>query len=164
MKIVIISDTHIPERAEALPARIVDEIKTADAVIHAGDLTSSEFHEQLKSISKMLYAVRGNMDGYVVGQILPEKIFFNLASKNIGVMHGNGAPAGLENLTYNVFKDDKPDIIIFGHSHRALEKQKGNVLMLNPGSCTDHLFTNKRSFMILTINQGECKVEIVELE
>lgn len=163
MKIVVISDTHIPERAKELPARIVEEIKTADAVIHAGDFTSIEFFESLKSISKLLYAVRGNMDGYVVGQRLPQKLFFNLGGKNIALMHGVGAPAGLEKLLYNTFKEDKPDIIIFGHSHHALEKWVDNVLMLNPGSCTDHVFTTKRSFMVLHIDHNECKIEIIEL-
>jgi uncharacterized protein len=163
MKIVIISDTHIPERAQELPERIVKEIQTADAVIHAGDFTSNEFYEQLKSISKMLYAVRGNMDDYIIGQRLPEKIFFNLGGKNIGLMHGIGAPAQLEDRIYNTFKDDKPDIIIFGHSHSTLEKMKGSVLILNPGSCTDFVFAKKRSFMILNIEQGICKVDIIEL-
>jgi predicted phosphodiesterase len=45
-----------------------------------------------------------------------------------------------------------------------LEKWVGNVLMLNPGSCTDHVFATKRSFMVLHIDNNECKVEIIELD
>ena len=37
MRLLIISDTHIPARAKNLPSEVWDEVDRADVVIHAGD-------------------------------------------------------------------------------------------------------------------------------
>ncbi|MBU0605662.1 MAG: metallophosphoesterase family protein, partial [Candidatus Omnitrophica bacterium] len=37
MRILVLSDTHIPRAAHALPDIIIDEIQKSDMVLHAGD-------------------------------------------------------------------------------------------------------------------------------
>ena len=37
MRIVLMSDTHIPRRARDLPAPLWTEVEAADVVVHAGD-------------------------------------------------------------------------------------------------------------------------------
>ena len=37
MRLLLISDTHIPRRARDLPAPVWDQVERADVVIHAGD-------------------------------------------------------------------------------------------------------------------------------
>lgn len=38
MRIGVISDTHIPERAKEIPEKILRDFKNVDMVIHVGDL------------------------------------------------------------------------------------------------------------------------------
>ncbi|GIT80479.1 hypothetical protein LLS1_21480 [Leifsonia sp. LS1] len=37
MKLLLISDTHLPKRARALPDQVLEAVDDADVVVHAGD-------------------------------------------------------------------------------------------------------------------------------
>ena len=37
MRLLLVSDTHLPRRARDLPAQVWEEVDRADVVIHAGD-------------------------------------------------------------------------------------------------------------------------------
>ncbi|MBX9638367.1 MAG: metallophosphoesterase family protein, partial [Mycobacteriaceae bacterium] len=37
MRLLLITDTHVPKRARDLPTQVWDEVAAADVVIHAGD-------------------------------------------------------------------------------------------------------------------------------
>jgi len=159
MKAIVLSDTHIPHRAKDLPERIKEEINNVDIIIHAGDFTAYDLYLELKAL-KPIYAVRGNMDDDDVYDKLPETMIFELEGVSIGLYHGIGAPWGIEKKVLAKFKDkNKLDLIIFGHSHRALKKE-GKPILFNPGSPTDRFFAPKRSYGILEIKDGK----IVRLE
>ena len=98
MRLIVISDTHIPQRIKELPDILVQEINKADGIIHAGDFTSYRFYENLKSISKELYAVKGNMDDNYISTNLTDKLIIEIEGKRIGIMHGYGPPYGLEDI------------------------------------------------------------------
>jgi putative phosphoesterase len=162
LKIVVISDTHIPDRADKLPHKLLEEIKTADMLIHAGDLVSQEFYKELKGLCKELHAVKGNMDPYEVAIKLPEKEVIKAGKFKIGIMHGFGAPGKIAESLEEVFKKDKPDMIIFGHSHVALNEKSKDVIMFNPGSPTDKIFAPYNSYGVLEIDDT-IKARIVRL-
>jgi len=92
VRIVVISDTHIPDRAIGLPVKLIEEIKSADMLIHAGDLVSLRFLNELKAISKNVKAVCGNMDPEEIRKVLPQKEIFKIGNFKIGLFHGVGAP------------------------------------------------------------------------
>ena len=52
MKIIVLSDTHIPARAKDIPEEVYAQIKGADLLIHAGDITSLEFFKKLSKLKK----------------------------------------------------------------------------------------------------------------
>ena len=52
MKILILSDTHMYDRAYHLPRRIYEWIDKVDEVWHLGDFTSEEIYEELLILSK----------------------------------------------------------------------------------------------------------------
>jgi len=162
MKIVVLSDTHIPHRAQDLPDRIWKEIDRADIVVHGGDFTSYEFLTELKAV-KELKAVYGNMDEYRVASELPEKLVFEVEGVRIGVMHGFGAPLGLESRIKERFSGDNIDVLIYGHSHRAVWKKENDLYILNPGTPTDTIFSRKRTFAILEVHEGKVNGEIITL-
>ncbi|MCX5700124.1 MAG: metallophosphoesterase [Candidatus Omnitrophica bacterium] len=162
MKIVAIADTHIPERSDKLPLELLEEIKLADAVIHAGDFVSLELFKELKAICKQVIAVRGNMDAGELAKELPEKEIFKVGKFRIGVMHGYGAPGRVAELLLLEFKKDKLDMIVFGHSHTPLNEKIGSVIMFNPGSPTDKVFAPYVSYGVIEIDD-KIEAKIVKL-
>lgn len=152
MRIGVISDTHIPDRATAIPAKILQDFKTVDLIIHAGDLVDLSVIEQLKKSCPNIKAVRGNMDPAEVRSEFPEKEIIQAGNYRIGVMHGSGAPVHLVDFLTRAFKDDNVNIIIFGHSHNPFNEKKGNILFFNPGSATDKIFAAYNSYGIIEIN------------
>ena len=85
-RIIIISDTHIGT-IEKLPPKVLNALKEADIVIHAGDADTLNFIDELEDICKCLYAVKGNCD---LGSKLPVKLVEEIEGVKIGVSHGTG--------------------------------------------------------------------------
>lgn len=162
MKIVVIADTHIPERAQSLPAKLLEEIKDADLLIHAGDMVSVDFFKELKSLCKNVRVVRGNMDPPEIANKVSERDIFEVGKFKIGIMHGFGAPGRIVESLIEIFKNDKLDMIIFGHSHAALNEKYKGIIMFNPGSPTDQVFAPYLSYGIIEINDT-IKAKIVKL-
>ncbi|MCM8799551.1 MAG: metallophosphoesterase [Candidatus Omnitrophica bacterium] len=164
VKIGVISDTHIPERAKTIPNKVLDSLKEMDLILHAGDLVEMKVLEILKSICKNVKAVYGNMDSSEVIKNLPQKELISVEGLCIGLFHGWGAPWGLIQLLNRVFKDDNPDIIIFGHSHQPFNKKEKDILYFNPGSPTDKIFSLYNSYGILEIDNNSIKrAEIIKI-
>ena len=162
MRIGIISDTHIPDKAKTIPAPILEAFKGVDMIIHAGDLVNLSVLKQLKTVCSKVYAVYGNMDPHDIRSHLPEKEIITAGRHRIGVTHGCGAPGSLIEQTMKVFKDDKVDLIIFGHSHSPTNENRDGIIFFNPGSATDKIFAPFNSYGIIEIN-GEIKAQIIKI-
>ena len=65
MQVAIISDTHVPSRATAIPDEFRDRIRDADHVIHAGDFDSKGAIADVREMAAELTAVEGNTDPQV---------------------------------------------------------------------------------------------------
>ena len=50
MKIGVLSDTHIPDRAQDIPKDILENFKGVDMIIHVGDLIDLSVLDKLKNI------------------------------------------------------------------------------------------------------------------
>ncbi len=162
MRIGVISDTHIPVSADSIPKKLLEAFKNVDIIIHAGDLVDLSVLDTLKGACKEVIAVAGNMDSHKVKTKLPEKEILKIGNFKIGVMHGYGPPNTLIELTTKIFKKDNVDIIIFGHSHTAINEKKDNILYFNPGSPTDTAFAAYNSYGILEIND-KIEAKIIKL-
>lgn len=152
MKIGVVSDTHIPERAADLPKGLLESFKEVDMIIHAGDLVELSVLEKLRNACANVKAVYGNMDGYEVKQALAEKEIITIGNYKIGVIHGWGTPKKLMDTVHDAFKKDNVNVIVFGHSHSAVNEKKGDILFFNPGSPTDKIFSPYNSYGIIDIN------------
>ena len=152
MRIIVISDTHIPDRAATLPVKLLDEIKKADMVIHAGDLVSLQVLKEIRSLCKNVKAVWGNMDPQEVRDALPQKEVFIAGNFKIGLYHGYGAPNNIFGVLNSEFKNDKLDVIVFGHTHSVFNEKKGDVLFFNPGSLTDKLCDDCNTYGVIEID------------
>ncbi|MBL2009649.1 YfcE family phosphodiesterase, partial [Klebsiella pneumoniae] len=72
MRVLIMSDTHVPVRAKELPEVLWREVDAADVVAHAGDWIEPGLLDRLEARSARLVAVHGNNDGPELRARLPE--------------------------------------------------------------------------------------------
>ena len=104
-------------------------------------------------------AVSGNMDGHLVTQTLPTKRVIELEGFRIGLIHGWGAPQGLEDRIRNEF--ERVDCIVFGHSHRPTNHVEDGILFFNPGSAGKG-WRSSGTVGIITVDK-EIEGRIIEL-
>ena len=160
MKIGVISDTHIPARAKRLPEGLLRGLEGVDRILHSGDILDLDTLGELKKIAETI-AVYGNMDFAETREALPERVVLELEGYRIGMTHGIGAPFLLGQRLLKQF--DNIDILVFGHSHRAVNEKEGKALLFNPGSPTDTLFSPYLSYGILELGET-IKPEIIILD
>jgi putative phosphoesterase len=153
MRLVLISDTHIPARARDLPARLWADIEAADAVVHAGDWVHVDLVDELGARANRLIGCWGNNDGPELRSRLPERADVTLAGVRLTVVHETGAAAGRETRMANLFPDT--DVLVFGHSHIPWDTTAaGGLRLLNPGSPTDRRRQPFCTYMTAVIESG----------
>lgn len=151
-RILVLSDTHIPERADDLPKKVYEDLVSCDLLIHAGDITSIDFFMKLKKKFPGFKAVQGNMDEPRLKNLLPARELITIDNVTIGLMHGWGSHQEVFSLAEKEFTKEKPQVVVFGHSHQALNITKNGTVYLNPGSPTDKVFSLVNSYGVITIN------------
>jgi putative phosphoesterase len=136
VRLLLIADTHVPGRARDLPARVWDEVATADVVMHAGDWVQVQLLDTLEARAKRLIACWGNNDGDELRRRLPERADVTLDGLRFTVTHETGASSGREARMGKAYPDT--DVLVFGHSHVPWDTTtKTGLRLLNPGSPTD---------------------------
>ncbi len=159
MKIAVLADTHIPKRAKTLPASAWKILKTAQVILHAGDVLTKEFLDQLAQLAP-LYAVRGNNDIELAN--LPEILEFNLEDTSFAMIHDSGPKKQRGERMRKRFP--RADVIVFGHSHIPINQYEQDLLLFNPGSPTDRRTQPQLTMGLLQLNSGKIeKAEIIPI-
>ncbi|MCK4912893.1 MAG: metallophosphoesterase [Candidatus Omnitrophica bacterium] len=164
MRILVLSDTHIPVTASKLPNIIEKEAKSCDCCIHAGDYIIYPVYEVLSQWTK-IHGVYGNMDEDTIKNNLPEEQIIQLEDINLALTHGGGHPKKiLEHINKKfICEAQNIDIFVFGHSHMPFDEKIDGKIYFNPGSPTDTMFAPYRSYGILEINGKEIKRSIIKI-
>ncbi len=151
MRIGLISDTHGLIREEALAF-----LWGCDQIIHAGDIGGPEVLDALRVIAPVV-AVRGNNDKGAWPNVLPEVLQLRLESTSVYVLHDmaqldvNPLPAGV-------------NVVICGHSHRAIVQRRDGVIYVNPGSAGPRRFNLPISVAELIVKKNTVTPRIVSLD
>jgi len=164
MRILVLSDSHIPLAAKDLPPAVWKELEECTLCLHAGDWVSGELLKKLSAATK-LHGVSGNMDDFSIKKKLPTKEVLTVEGVTIGLTHGGGNPAHLLQYIQGVFGDEFThiDVFVFGHSHNPINEKVDGKLYFNPGSTTDKIFAPYLSYGILEVTEGTVKGEIVKI-
>ncbi|MDQ3146649.1 MAG: metallophosphatase family protein [Actinomycetota bacterium] len=134
-----------------LTAATLDELATADVILHAGDVVDGALLEQLAEIAPV-HAVLGNNDHELAGT-LPEVLRLDLAGVRVGMVHDSGARAGREARMRRRFPD--ADLVVFGHSHIPWDSTGGEgQRLLNPGSPTERRRQPHKTLATLDLADG----------
>ncbi|WP_411573436.1 metallophosphoesterase family protein [Streptomyces fradiae] len=153
MELLLMADTHVPARAKALPAELLNLVPRVDVVIHAGDWVDTATLDLLEARSRRLVAVYGNNDGPALRARLPEVARADPAGLRLAVVHETGPAAGRERRCAERFPD--VDVLVFGHSHIPWDSvADGRLRLLNPGSPTDRRRRPHRTYMTATVTGG----------
>jgi len=134
-KIGIISDSHDNLNKIKIAVDIFNANKV-DFVFHAGDFVAPFTIPVLDKLEMDFLGVFGNNDGEKhglevasKGRIKDAPLRFKKFGKDIILTHS------LNSLTSDDLEKDLPDLIIYGHTHRAEIKREGKCLFINPGEC-----------------------------
>ena len=150
-RIGVLADTHIPLAAASLPDELIRGLEGCDLVLHAGDLVELWVLEELEKIAPAK-AVSGNMDVHEVTSALPRHVTFELEGFKFGMIHGSGAPFGIERRVMKALPG--VDCLIFGHTHHSICKRKNGTLLVNHGSPTDKRFAKENSYAVITVGEN----------
>jgi uncharacterized protein len=151
--IAILSDTHIPRGRRTLPPRCVERLRAADLILHAGDLTSVAFLEDLRALGPPVEAVVGNVDEPALHGLLPVERTVEVEDARIGMVHVGGPAKGRPERLVARFPGCAA--VVYGHSHLPEVARHGDVWILNPGSPTERRRAPFPSLIELTVAGAE---------
>ena len=147
MRLAILSDTHGLLRPE-----VAEHLKTADAILHGGDVNKPGIVDQLERYAP-LYVVRGNNDKEWA-QAIPHHLTVTLEGVTFFMVHNKKeVPSDLSGV----------DVVVFGHSHKYVQEEKDGLLWLNPGSCGPRRFHQEITMMMAEITGGKLQVEKITI-
>jgi len=149
-RIGVVADTHGLVRPGLL-----EVLSDVELIIHAGDIGGPKVLDALRAHAPVI-AVRGNMDGGLWAQELPESEVVEIDRTQLYVLHDAGeldldpAAAGFR-------------VVISGHSHQPSKSRKNGVLFLNPGSAGPRRFRLPASAAILLLRGESLEARLIEL-
>lgn len=177
----IIADTHIPDRARALPQKLIPALKDAkvDLILHAGDACSWKVYHELNELAPVKI-VQGNRD-WLLGMRTPK--FESLLINQVPIILTHGHHSILHYALdkwiylrkgydftryYTTLSRDFPNakIIIFGHTHHQTAQWVNDRLFFNPGAaypCKHNHFTPQFGLISIT-SEGEIRTELFNLK
>ena len=167
-RILILGDTHIPDRAERIPQPFVKFVESElwDYVLFTGDFTSLEVKTWVEKLGKKTLVVKGNMD------YLPLPTYQRIIINDhvFGVFHGHGVyPRGDVKKLAVIAESIKADVLVTGHTHLPFVKSdpSGRVLLLNPGSATGawsgELESGPPSIMLVEAKDQLLEIKLVQI-
>jgi uncharacterized protein len=153
IRLLVLSDTHVPKRARALPEQVWRAVADADVVVHAGDWVDEATLDALEARAARLIGVYGNNDGPGLRARLPEVARVELGGVRVAVVHETGTASGRELRCEREYPD--ADVLFFGHSHIPWDTvSPGGLRLLNPGSPTDRRRQPVGTYLTAVVRDG----------
>ena len=157
MKILIVSDSH--GDTAALRQAIARE--NPGRVFHLGDVNRDAQRMADSFPALPLDAVLGNCDAYSGGEG-PEELLASAGGVKFFLTHGHRFHVKMGTaLLFREGLNAGADVICFGHTHRAVCKQKNGVWLVNPGTIGG--VGAAATYAVAEAENGSVSVELKEL-
>lgn len=128
--LTVVSDTHGDED-HRLSGRTLSAVRTAECVVHAGDFCTERVLDSFLEATDSLAGVVGNNDSGGVRARLPDQRVVDYDGIRLVVVHGHEhSDTALSMLG----RQERANLVVFGHSHRPGVHEANDVTLLNPGS------------------------------
>lgn len=160
-KILLLSDTH-----SYIDEKIINYVKQADEVWHAGDIGALEVTDILKKY-KPLRAVFGNIDGAEARKEFPLHNRFMCENVDVWITHIGGYPGKYSPAIKEEIYKNPPKIFISGHSHilKVMPDKTTGLLHMNPGAVGKHGFHKVRTMLRFEIDKDNIQnLEVIEFQ
>lgn len=150
-RVAVLADTHLRTGLDGLPDAAVALVRSADIILHAGDVVTRELLDDLGTIAPT-HAVLGNNDHDLTGR-LPDRVELELGGVRVAMVHDSGTRAGRPNRMRRWFPD--ADLVVFGHSHEPVDDEgTDRQRLFNPGSPTQRRRQPHRTMGVLDLADG----------
>lgn len=152
---VILSDTHGNRRAVEGLDTVLSE---SDYIIHLGD-TSDDGGKIRAKYPEKTYLVNGNCDLFRLGE---NELTLQIEGVKIFATHGHlySAKHTLSKLAARA-KELDCSVALYGHTHRAEEREAEGVTLFNPGTLSRY---SDKSYGYLVVNGDKAVFKIVPVE
>ena len=163
MVIAVISDTHLPRGSRRIPDPCLERMRSADLVIHAGDIATREVLDDLRECNPRVEAVHGNVDTAELRRSLPAERTIDADGARIAVLHDAGPSTGRLQRMRKRFPD--ADAVVFGHSHIPLHERdpEDGFQIFNPGSPTERRRAPAHTFGLARVEGGRVTFTLLEV-
>ncbi len=155
MKIAVFSDSH--GNTKPMEKAVLEE--QPDMVIHLGDCVKDAEELQKKFTHIPMKWVKGNRDLFSadIG-----KLIITACGKRIFITHGHnyGVKLGMASVIFAA-REENANLLLFGHTHRALCDKAGELIVFNPGTAGAGI---NNSYGIVIIENGEISCKLVEID
>lgn len=156
IRIGVIADTH-----GLFDPAIRRHFKGVDHILHAGDIGDRSVIKELEQIAPVT-AVSGNVDHDEHGRC-PSEAVIELAGRRIAIRHVIYEGGKLTKEGQAFLDRERPDVCVFGHTHKPKAEWFGKTLLFNPGSAGPKRFTLPRSLGLLRLCAAEVKPRLISL-
>jgi putative phosphoesterase len=153
-KIGVISDTH-----NFLDPQVLRLLKGVDHILHAGDIGQSKLISDLRRIAPVT-AVLGNTDEPNSGFAITEVV--TLAGKKFLIHHIVNPRSPGDEIKSRIARE-KPEVVVFGHTHKPFCETIGSTLYFNPGAAGKARFGLERTLAILHCEPAGLRPEFLTL-
>lgn len=158
LRIAVLGDSHGQIKNIGLLTKYLGNV---DYVIHTGDYFTDALYIGKNHEAKVI-GVRGNCD---FGSLGKDEVVEVIGDKRFFITHGHqyGIKYDLNRIFYRG-KELQADIVLFGHSHVPHYSIVDGMVLLNPGSISLPRGGSSKSFAIISIENGDVSIEVIDLE
>ena len=153
MKIGVLSDTH-----GFLDPQIQKLFAGVDHILHAGDIGDMFIAFELEQIAPVT-VVLGNTD---LGLRFKETEIVELGARKFLVHHIVNPHAPDDKLQSRLARE-RPDVVVFGHTHKRFSETLNGILFFNPGYSGKAKLGADRSAAIFHCDAKEIRAEYLKL-
>jgi hypothetical protein len=154
LRIAVLSDTH-----NYLDPRIPHLFAGVSHILHAGDIGLPAIILRLEQIAPVT-AVLGNTDDPGVHYRQTEVV--GIAGRKFLLHHIVNPHSPAEPLKTPLARE-RPDVVVFGHTHKPFSETIGGTLFFNPGYAGKPRFGLERSVAILHCDHNTIRPEYLSL-
>ena len=150
----------MPRGSRRLPKECLRRLESAELILHAGDVVVASVLDGLRELAPV-EAVAGNMDEAELLAELPERRIVEVGGVRIGMVHDPGRAVGRGERLAAAFPGCHA--VVYGHTHVPDVSRVGRAWILNPGSPTERRAAPAHSLLILDLDAGEIRPQLVTL-
>jgi putative phosphoesterase len=161
MLIAIVADTHLPRGERRLPDRCIAHLRSAELILHAGDVSTVSALEENSALGPPVVAVHGNVDEDALVERLPTQLELEIDQIRVAMTHDGGPARG--RLARLRRRFPCADAVVFGHSHVPLLDSRDGFQIFNPGSPTDRRRQGQHTMGLARVERGALDFEHVQL-